>query len=128
MTGQELGHGAEHVPKATERPKTTRLRAFATWTVVLAMSAASFAALGLILHLLYSDQSLFRTIMSEHVRAVVGIPLAATSAFCILLIFEARGGNIEFQALGFRFQGGSGPAVIWVFAFLALVSSIRLLW
>jgi hypothetical protein len=60
--------------------------------------------------------------------ALIGIPLAAASAFCIVLIFEARAGRVEFEALGFRFRGGAGPAVIWVFAFLAIVGAIRLLW
>jgi hypothetical protein len=66
--------------------------------------------------------------MTDYVRAMIGIPIAAAGAFCVLLVFEARTGQVEFEALGFRFRGGAGPAVIWVFAFLAIAGAIRLLW
>jgi len=54
--------------------------------------------------------------------------MAAASAFCVLLILEARGGRIEFDVPGVHFRGASGPAVIWVFAFLVFATVIRLLW
>jgi hypothetical protein len=115
-------------PRHKEPPRDSLLGIFAKWAVVLALTAASLAALGLHLRLFYSDPTLFRTLVIEHVRALIGIPLAAASAFCILLIFEAREGHIEFQILGIHFRGGAGPAVIWIFSFLAIVTSIRLLW
>ena len=78
--------------------------------------------------LFLSDMKRFQTLMVDHVRAVVGIPIAAISSFCVLLVFEVRAGQVEFEALGFKFHGGAGPAVIWVFSFLAFVAAIRLLW
>jgi hypothetical protein len=116
------------MPKVEEGSRSPGLRAFTTWAVVLLMITASLAALGLHLRLLYSEPALFRSLVVEHVRALIGIPLAGASAFCILLIFEARAGHVEFEALGFRFRGGAGPAVIWVFSFLAIVAAIRILW
>jgi hypothetical protein len=104
------------------------VRAFGTWAVVLAVAVSGAAALLLILRLFFSDQSLFKDLVRDHVRAIVGIPLASASAFCILLFFEARSGNVQFTGLGFTFKGGAGPAVIWVFAFLAFTGAIRLLW
>lgn len=128
MIGRDLGSGAEQPPTdSDQRSNSPTLKAFATWAVVLATSVASLAALALILRLFYSDPDLFRSLMIQHVRGIVGIPLAAVSAFCVLLIFEARAGKIEFEVLGLRFRGGSGPAVIWVFGFLAIVSAIRIL-
>ena len=111
-----------------ETSGTTALKIFATWAVVVVMTIASLAALGLALRLFYSEPSLYRDVMIDHVRAMIGIPIAAAGAFCVLLVFEARAGQIEFEALGFRFRGGAGPAVIWVFAFLAIAGAIRLLW
>ena len=111
-----------------ETSGTAALRIFATWAVVLVMAIASLAALGLALRLFFSEPSLYRALMADHVRAMIGIPIAAAGAFCVLLVFEARAGQLEFEALGFRFRGGAGPAVIWVFAFLAIAGAIRLLW
>ncbi len=79
------------------------------------------------MRLFYSEPSLYRALMVDHVQAMVGIPIAAAGAFCVLLVFEVRAGQVEFEALGFRFRGGAGPAVIWVFAFLARAGAIRLL-
>jgi len=110
------------------KPAGGSIRAFATWAVVLVMAVAGVAALFLVLRTLLTDATLVHTLVVEHVRAMVGIPMAAGTAFCILLIFEARAGHVEFEALGFKFRGGAGPAVIWVFAFLAFVGAVRLLW
>jgi hypothetical protein len=35
---------------------------------------------------------------------------------------------IEFEAAGFKFRGASGPVVLWIFCYLAIVTSIKLLW
>jgi hypothetical protein len=106
----------------------TAIRAFATWAVVLSVAISGAAALFLILRVFYFNQALFEKLITEHVRAIVGIPMASCSAFCVLLFFEARSGNVEFSGLGFSFKGGAGPAVIWVFAFLAFTGAIRILW
>jgi len=118
-----------HRVRSEENGSTsTALKSFATWAAVAGITLASLAALCLVVWHFLHDPDLFRTIMVEHVRAVVGIPMAAVSAFCVLLIFEARSGQVEFEALGFRFRGASGPAVIWVFSFLSFAGVIRLLW
>lgn len=100
------------------------LKTVVAWTAVGLVIAAIVVTFGLFL----SDPKRFQTLMFEHVRAVVGIPIAAISSFCVLLVFEVRAGQVEFEALGFIFRGGAGPAVIWVFSFLAFVAAIRLLW
>jgi hypothetical protein len=92
------------------------------------MTCCAIIVLAFIVRLVYKDQDFFKTLMKEHVRAVVGVPLAAASSFCVLLVLETRSGPIEFQGLGFSFHGASGPAVIWIFAFLAFGGIIRILW
>ena len=54
--------------------------------------------------------------------------MAALSAFCLVVVLQATAGNIEFEALGFRFRGAAGPIVLWVLAFVVFVLAIRLLW
>jgi hypothetical protein len=107
---------------------TPALHAFVTWAVTLSVAISGASALILILRLFYSDPAVFEKLITEHVRAIVGVPMAASSAFCVLLFLESRSGDVEFGGLGFSFKGAAGPAVIWVFAFLAFAGVIRLLW
>lgn len=60
--------------------------------------------------------------------ALVGTPMSAVTAFCIVSLLKATSGPIEFEALGFKFRGASGPIVLWVLCFLSLVVAFRLLW
>jgi hypothetical protein len=104
------------------------LRTFATWAATLLMTFVSVVGVWLLVRAFFTNGELYTKLLSDHVRAVVGVPMSAASAFCVLLVLEARGGAIEFEALGFRFRGASGPAVIWIFAFLVFAGVIRLLW
>ncbi|MEW5926525.1 MAG: hypothetical protein AB1941_03500 [Gemmatimonadota bacterium] len=63
-----------------------------------------------------------------HFPAVLGLPFAALAALCLVLVLEAHSGAIEFEALGFKFRGASGPVVLWVMCFLAIVLGIKVLW
>ncbi|HEV3077688.1 MAG TPA: hypothetical protein VHB47_24930 [Thermoanaerobaculia bacterium] len=104
------------------------LKRIARWTAILGTAIGAILALILVVRTFLSDFGSFKVIVAEHVRAVVGIPMAAVSAFCIVVVLEATAGNIEFKAFGFEFSGASGPVVLWVFAFLAFSSAIRFLW
>ncbi|WFB46945.1 hypothetical protein [Vibrio coralliilyticus] len=64
----------------------------------------------------------------SHLPAVVGIPGAMISSFVIVNVLEQVSGPIEFEGLDFRFEGASGPVVLWVMVFLAIVLSIKVLW
>lgn len=70
----------------------------------------------------------FRDIVIQHPAATIGTPLCAVMATCIILLFKASSGPIEFEFLTIKFKGGSGPAVIWILAFLAISYSMKLLW
>ncbi|OYW71457.1 MAG: hypothetical protein B7Z37_27710 [Verrucomicrobia bacterium 12-59-8] len=60
--------------------------------------------------------------------AMVGTPMSAVTAFSIVSLLKATSGPIEFEALGFKFRGASGPIVLWVLCFLSIVLAFRLLW
>ena len=66
----------------------------------------------------------FRT----HPGAVLGLPMAALAALCIVLFLEAKSGQIEFEGFGFKFRGASGEIILWVICFLAIVAAIKSLW
>jgi hypothetical protein len=53
--------------------------------------------------------------------------MAATTSFSIVSLFKVTNGPIEFEALGFKFHGASGPVVLWLLCFLAVVVSFHLL-
>lgn len=64
----------------------------------------------------------------EHFPATVGLPAAAAGAFVICALFRTAEGKIRFAALGLRFEGASGPIIMWVLCFLAIAVAIRILW
>ena len=70
----------------------------------------------------------FLEIVLAHFPAVVGLPAGAFASLCIVMFLKHTSGAIEFEGLGFKFKGASGPIVLWVFCYLAVAASIKLLW
>jgi hypothetical protein len=95
---------------------------------VLGVGGFVFAALVVISRALVSDPNLIQETLRKHLLAVVGLPISVAVAFCLVIILEATSGKVEFKALGFEFKGASGPIVLWVLSFLALVVALRVLW
>lgn len=104
------------------------LKRTAQWLAIAGLSIGSVAALFAILYAFFSDYALFKNVLGEHVRAIVGIPMAAVSSFCVVIILESRSGRIEFEVAGVKFRGASGPVVLWIFGFITFTLAIRLLW
>ncbi len=67
-------------------------------------------------------------LLRAHPAAVLGLPMAALAALCIVLFLEAKSGRIEFEGFGFKFRGASGEIILWVICLLAITASIKLLW
>jgi hypothetical protein len=65
---------------------------------------------------------------NTHYAALVGTPMSAVTAFCIVSLLKVTNGPIEFEALGFGFRGASGPIILWVLCFLSVVVAFHLLW
>jgi uncharacterized membrane protein YjgN (DUF898 family) len=86
-----------------------------------------FAASWLAYHSLQSN-SWVRQILEDHFGALLGVPMAALMAICIVILLRFAAGPIEFKGLGFEFRGASGQIVFWIFCFLAIVSAQKLLW
>lgn len=114
--------------KRQNKNSANPLKRYGPWVALIGMTIAAFVALFSICYLLITDNVLFRKIVDEHVRAVVGVPMAAVSAFLVVFILESRAGTIEFEIFKVKFRGASGPVVLWVFTFLSFVLGIWLLW
>jgi hypothetical protein len=69
-----------------------------------------------------------RGIVVKNLQASVGLPVAGVFAFLVVALFRTTEGQIKFEALGLKFEGAAGPIIMWVFCFLAITISIRLLW
>jgi hypothetical protein len=80
-------------------------------------------------HLGESDPNNWLTKLTKtHYAALVGTPMSAVTAFCIVSLLKVTSGPIEFEALGFKFRGASGPIILWVLCFLAVAAAFHLLW
>ena len=70
----------------------------------------------------------FIKMVQDHSAATIGVAMSAITAFCLVAILEVSRGAVEFEALGFKFRGASGPVVLWVLCFLVMIFGVWLLW
>lgn len=66
-------------------------------------------------------------IITNHFTVVIGLPMAAVGAFILVSVLRQQHGPVEFEGLGFKLKGGSGPIILWVICFLAIAGAIKLL-
>lgn len=70
----------------------------------------------------------FLSLYEKNFIVIIGLPLAAFGALFIVVFLEQAQGPLEFEGLGFKFRGASGPVVLWVLCYLAFTLSFSLLW
>ena len=97
-------------------------------TATLGLILLSVTTVYVFVYVIGQDTTTLKEITRQHFLALTGVPLSAISATLVLAMFRAAQGNIEFEALSFKFKGASGPTVLWIFCFLSLVAALRLLW
>ncbi len=76
----------------------------------------------------FNNDIKFVEIMYQHLAMVLGVPGSAITAFVLVTVLEQVSGQIKFEGLGFKFEGASGPIIMWVIVFSALMGGIKLLW
>jgi hypothetical protein len=117
---------------AIEGRTETQIRKVASWIAIIGTSVFAGYFFGfLIYHSAFgpaSPANWFTRVLEAEFAATIGVPLSAISAACIVLLLKAATGPIEFEALGFKFRGASGPIVLWVFCFLEIIAGMKLLW
>ena len=74
------------------------------------------------------DNENFRRLLLDQFRVIVLIPVSALFSFVLISLFQTLSGNIEFDLLGLKFSGASGPVIMWVLSFSAIIWSIDKLW
>lgn len=73
------------------------------------------------------DSQLYAKAMQQ-IPATIGLPSAALAALCLVLVMENTSGPIEFEAIGFKFKGASGPIIMWCIVFLCMTAAIKYVW
>lgn len=113
--------------KADDETKTNEVfRIVAMW---IALGAASVLILGYIYFIVKAfDPDIIRNQLKQQPRVTFGIPLAGFVAYCLVTLLKIGSGPIEFEVLGFKFRGSSGPIVLWVLCFLAITLAMKMLW
>ena len=105
-----------------------RVRLVARWIVIFATTTwGIFAGCFLAYHSLTGDRFVVDLTKAQF-GAMILVPMAALAALCIVTILEWTAGDIKFKGLSFEFEGASGPIVLWVFCFLAIVAALRFFW
>jgi|SRR5215203_155822 len=105
-----------------------KYRRWFSWIVLGATTVwGVFVATWLGWHSWQPDSWVLRMVQ-EHFAALIGVPMAALIAMCVVLLLRFSAGPIEFKAFGVEFEGASGQVVFWVLCFLSIVSSLKLLW
>jgi hypothetical protein len=115
----------------TERQKTDEEGSeFIQNVLQIAVFVAVFGAFALFVLFIVAEWTnpAWSNVAFEHFPATVGLPAAAAAAFVVCALFRTAEGKIRFAILGLRFEGASGPIVMWVLCFLAIAAAIRLLW
>ena len=74
------------------------------------------------------EENLWRDVIQSNFAAMVLFPACAGFALVLVLVLRAAAGEIEFEVLGLKFRGASGPLVFWVLCFLAQILAVKLLW
>jgi hypothetical protein len=66
--------------------------------------------------------------IKEHFAATICLPLAAIAALCLVMLLKFTTGPIEFEGLGVKFKGASGPIIMWAICFLSISGVISFTW
>jgi len=67
-------------------------------------------------------------LFEKHYLFFVGPPFAGLVAHFLVGTLENARGKIEFEVIGLKFKGASGPIVMWTLVFLIIVVCMRLTW
>jgi hypothetical protein len=121
----------EHKSDAWTRPNSLpdleeKFRFVIGWAFVVLALLLALAGLGWWLIADWNAPYLVRK-LDEQFNVLIGIPAGIAAALLLVIFLRTTDGPIEFEALGFKFKGASGPIVLWVLVFLSIVMAIKVL-
>jgi hypothetical protein len=98
--------------------------------VLLATTAWGFFSAGFLVYHSVQPNSWVRQILEDHFAALLGVPMAALMAMCVVVLLRFTAGSIQISGPKdyLTFSGSASEIVFWIFCFLAIVFAIYLLW
>ena len=90
----------------------------------------TFGSLALFVLFLVTEwrSSKWTSVIFEHFPATIGLPMAAAAAFVVVAFFRTVEGPIRLEALSVKFEGASGPILMWVISFGVIAGALKALW
>ena len=113
-------------PSDPSQPETEKWVQISGRIAAFAVLATVVIVLLMFVHAVWNDANANK-IVGDNFRVIIGLPVAGIFSAVIIVLFRTTEGTIRFKAFGFTFEGASGPIIMWVICFLAIVGSIRLL-
>ncbi|MEK0338575.1 MAG: hypothetical protein QQN41_14195, partial [Nitrosopumilus sp.] len=97
---------------------------------ILLLGAILFIVIwfGFILISIVTKQNWIMSIITNHMTVMLSLPIAGVTSLIIVLFLGTVSGEIKFKILGMDFKGASGPIVMWVLCYLAIILSLKLMW
>jgi hypothetical protein len=121
-----MTNGTEKNSIPTDSPES--LRRFASWVFVICSCLLTLAIAFAVVWIGIKSPNYF-IVSVRHFPVVVGLPLAGVAALFIVIVCKiVSGEKLSFSVFGFKFEGASGPVVLWVLCFLAITLAIFMLW
>ena len=111
-----------------ESTLTPSMKRLIIWGGMIAAGLIGLSYVIFIIYWTWKEEGWVKPVITKHFAATIGLPLSAIGAFLLVTVLQISAGKIEFEALGFKFRGASGPAVLWVLCFLAIATAIKVLW
>ena len=77
---------------------------------------------------IWLGEEVWKPFFLEKFFVLVGVPLAATGAFAIVVLFYTGfHGQLEFKFFGLSFSGPGAPVMLWIACLLSFVAAIVIL-
>jgi hypothetical protein len=113
---------------AESREVESLFKKIAIWATLIGSVAFWGIFLVCITQNLLDPNSWIIQLTRDHAPAMLLLPLAALASFCNVLILKITDGKIEIEVLKSKFQGASGPIIMWAISFGAMTTAIYFLW
>ena len=96
----------------------------------MATTAWGFFSAGFLVYHSVQPNSWVRQILEDHFAALLGVPMAALMAMCVIVLLRFTAGSIQISGPKdyLTFSGSASEIVFWIFCFLTIVFAIYLLW
>src|SRR5262245_37516985 len=117
----------EHSPKP-QADDTGSASHRVTWIAAVSGVVIMVGIFCLMVNFYARRPAILEEVAKTHFRAIMGTPMAIMTSLATVTFLRVTAGSLEFKAFGFELKGASGPVVLWIVTYLAIVAGIVALW